>query len=448
MLYSSHSVLGVLFTSPPWKVFLYASAAACLLLLLPAWLLHLHSIPTTSDNLGFFYTYHWSVVYPIIIPLLLAMAVAVSERMNSCVVQLIKDGRITTRPDRNEPSYAEALSRYLQARAKKLVIIAFVITVIVTLADTYDLWIGFIADHVPSSRNPGWDTAFNAQNWGGAYQVQNFSPGDHYLRFKLGNLFFDVIAYLFQGTAFFLGLFWVGKFTLYLMAFARLIGGEDASYQFNPLTSDLDFCMGLKPMGVLFNNFLSITVVLTGLAFLKRLYLIDSGRGQPFGMYLQTSFWNIIQPSKDNPLPFPFNHFTEFFRSGCWGIDGLDVSALIAVVFMTVPIVVICFLPLWQIRTLVDKRRSEELDRLQAEHAEALRLRNYDRVQLVQYEKQCLEKANIWPNGNARAKRYLTIIFALAAGAFAPPLLAIVLAGSFSDGLVKYFKLIFHSRTA
>ena len=115
---------------------------------------------------------------------------------------------------------------------------------------------------------------------------------------------------------------------------------------------------------------------------------------------------------------------------------------------MTIPIIVISFLPLWKIRTLVDKRRGEELTRLQKEYEEALSSQNYDRVQLVEYEKQCLEKANIWPNGNLRAKRYLTIILALAAGALAPPLLAIVLAANLSEGLAKYFKLIFQKKVA
>lgn len=114
------------------------------------------------------------------------------------------------------------------------------------------------------------------------------------------------------------------------------------------------------------------------------------------------------------------------------------------IVFMSVPIFVVCFLPLWKIRTLVEQRRTEEIKRLQKEHSEALAAKNFDRVQLVQYEKQCLEQANIWPNGDVRARQYLTIILALAAGALAPPLLAIVLVMSFSRVLPRYFRNVFH----
>jgi hypothetical protein len=448
MLYSGHPILGALFTLRPWKVFIGASAVACLLLLIPARLLFLHSIPTAKGNLGFLYSYHWSVMYPLVIPLLLAMAVAVSERMKNCVNQLIAEGRITTRPDKVAPSYPEALSIFLQSWAKQLTIFALAVSVLVTLIDTHDLWIGYLTDRVPSSRNPEWDTAFNAQNWGAEYSTEEFIAYLQDRPLKHSNLLFDVIAYIFQGTAFFLAFFWIGKFTCYLIAFARLIGGDDSSYQFNPLTHDLDFRMGLKPMGRLFDNFLAITLVIVGFAFYKRLYLIDTGRGQPFGTYLTTTFLNIIRPPQGSTVPAPFDHFTELFKAQSWGLDGLDPSACITTLFMTIPVIVICFLPLWKIRVLVDRRRNEELGRLQQEYAEALSSRKLDRVQLVEYEKQCLEKANIWPNGNVRAKRYLTIILALAAGALAPPLLAVVLVINLSEGVAKYFKLIFQRRAA
>lgn len=442
IIYSGHTILGAVFTLSAWKIFAIASAAACVCLVFTSWILGLHSIPITAGhNEGFLYTYNWSIMYTLVIPLLLAMAVAVSERMKNCVVKLCDDGRITSK-EPGAPSYPEALSEHLRSKAKKLVISTAIIAIFVTLLDTSDLWIGFIGDQVPASRNPGWDTAFNARNWGSEYDTPDFFSYQQNPPSRTQNFFFDAIAYLFQGTAFFLGLFWIGKFTLYLLTFARLMGGNDSSYQFNPLTHDLDSRMGLKPMGGLFNSFLGITLVLVIYAFFHRLYLIDTGRKKPFGDYLSTTFWNIIQP-KDSPFQEPLNHFAEIFKADSWGFDGLDISAFITIFFMTVPMVVICFLPLWKIRSVVNKRRGEELERLQKVYEEAMKKGKFDRVQLVKHSKESLENANIWPNGNATAKGYLTLIFALGAGALAPPLLAIILVLSFSDRVAKFFKLIF-----
>jgi hypothetical protein len=64
----------------------------------------------------------------------------------------------------------------------------------------------------------------------------------------------------------------------------------------------------------------------------------------------------------------------------------------------------------------------------------------------IEHEQECLENTNIWPNGDARAKRYLTLIFALAAGAIAPPLLALVIIVGISGSVTKYFKLIFSKK--
>ena len=377
--------------------------------------------------------------------MLLAMAVAVSKQMKNCVLQLIDKGRIVTRPDKNAPDYAEALSEFLQSSAKKLVIISLLICVPVILADTYNLWPGFITSHVPSSRKPGWDTAFNVMNWDPAvYDSTGFKAYKSDPPSPISNLIFDTIAYIFEGAAFFLALFWVGKFTLFLLAFARLVGGNDPSYQFNPLKHDLELRLGLKPMGRLFDSFLGITLVIVGYAFYHRLYLIGLAENPPQTVteYVKNLFVTAL-PLKSGTNPDTFKRLAGLLRSDIWGLNGLDVSACITIFFMTVPIVVVCFLPLWKIRKLVKDRRDEEINKLQEEHDEALRQQNFDRVQLVQYQKQSLEKANIWPNGDAKAKRFLTLISAFAAGAIAPPLFAIVLAISFSENLTKYFKLIF-----
>lgn len=301
MLYSDHPVLGPVFASSPLRVFLCASAVACSFLLLPAIALRLHSIPTAQGNLGLLYSYNWSLMYPVGIPLILAMAVAVSERMRSCVLELEANGRISSRSDNGSPSYAEALTEYLRSRARILVAVAVAISILVTLIDTYNLWIGYLPGHLPpDSRRPEWDTAFNVANWGSAYHSPAFLVYLQSPPSKAANLLFDCIAYIFQGTAFFLLLFWVGKFFLFLTAFAQLIGGANPSHKFNPLTDDLDLRMGLKPMGRLFDNFLAITLIIEGYAFYHRLHLIKLANHKPLLAYVSETMENSFSRAKHN----------------------------------------------------------------------------------------------------------------------------------------------------
>lgn len=448
MLYSKNPVGGAIFTSPPWKVFLFASAVGCCQIL-AAIAVRLHSIPTAQGNRGFLYSYHWSLMFPLIIPLILAMAAAISEGMRSCIIKLEKNGRIVKREPATTVSYAQALSKELSAWARPLLIGALAIALVMVLADTYNLWIGFVPGHsFPASRKPEWDTAFNVANWGATYESPAFREYLQMPPSKTGNLLFDIASYLSLIAAYGLGLFWFGKFTLYLLAVSRLIGGQHPTHLFCPLINDLDLRMGLKPMSRIFNNFLAITILVEAWAFYHRLHLIKLANNQPFHAYITTTLQRIVFPPESPTIPYPLTHFTELFNRSSWALNGIDVSAITTLLFMTLPIIAVCIFPLWRIRKFVGQRRDEELGRLQKEYEEALEAKEYDRVQLVEHEKTCLEKTNIWPNGNARAKRYLTIIFALAAGALAPPLLAIILAVRLSNTLSNYVRLVFQRGVA
>jgi hypothetical protein len=448
MFYSGERRLSLVFTSSPWKVFLASSLAGCILLLLPAWLFRLHSIPTAQGNLGLFFSYNWSLMYPVVIPLLLAMAVAISERMKNCVIELQTNNLITRRDGReNLDDYSKNLSRFLRQRAKWLVLVSLGISIVVTLVDTHNLWVSFIPGHlVPTSRRPEWDTAFNVHNWGEAYGSPEFS---HYLQnppTKLTNFLLDLSAYTLQTVVLFFAFFWVGKFLMLLFAFAKVIGNKHPSYEFHPLTTDLNQRMGLAPMGALFDSFLAITVLIEAYAFYHRLHLIKLHNQVPLQSYVTSALKNIIVPKAGSSWPYPLSQFSEIFKTDSWAFHALDVSAIITILLMTLPILVVCFLPMWRIRKVVEERRKVELRRLQAEYSLAVKQKRIGRVQVVEHEKRCLENANIWPNGDHRAKRYLTVILALAAGAIAPPLLAIVIIISVSESATKYFKFVFSKK--
>jgi hypothetical protein len=448
IFYSSEPRLSLIFTSAPWKVLILSSLASLILLILPAWVFRLHSIPTAQGNLGLFYSYNWSIMYPFVIPLLLAMAVAVSERMKDCVVQLETNKRISNRPGCEDAGpYTKVLSAFLGKHGKTLVRGAVAVSVLVTLIDTHNLWIGYIPGlQVPASRGPEWDTGFNVLNWGPTYASPEFLQYIQNPPSKLGNFGLDVFAYILQTLILFLALYWVGKFLMLLFNFAEVIGDRHPTHQFNPLTEDLKLRLGLAPMGTLFDSFLAITVLIEAYAFYHRLHLIKLHNHVPLELYITTTLRNIILPPQNPSAPYPFSQVKEFFKLDNWAFNAVDVSAAITIVLMTVPIFVVCFLPIWRIRKVIETRRKAELDKLQDDYSEARRARDFQRVLAIEHEQECLENTNIWPNGDARAKRYLTLIFALAAGAIAPPLLALVIIVGISGSVTKYFKLIFSKK--
>ncbi len=488
LLFAAHPVFARVFCSPPIVAFFMYAAPAVLLLFIGSWAIGVHSIPTRADNLGFWYRYHWSLMHTVVIPGLFAGLAALSRQIRSCIDTLVEHQRIqyvsppegsvtgevaiisapsnndaltagaTAQPsppidrsvasDRTASDYPAAVAAYIGRRSRWLTIGSIIFGVVVTAVDTKNLWPGFVTGSFAASRLPDWDTACTAATrWGSKFESPAFLAYVAAAPSCPENFAFDVVAYAFQTIALILGMFWLATFSLFLIAFARLLRGGQCGYRFDPTKPDIHLRLGLKPMGVVFETFLYVTVAIEVYALYHRLYLIALARHESLYDYL----WGLSNRFREIPTEtyssLAAGAYDVLLEHNVWGLDGLDASALLTIVLMTVPIAIITFLPLFAIRKLVKRQRREGIRQLEKKYEEAVAARNNDMVQFILMQREMLEQTNIWPNGDKNARSFLVGIGALATGALLPPLLILVLVAAKSNDIRKHIgSLLSHSK--
>lgn len=403
-LYKGHPWLGRLLTLRPWKIAALFSILAILFLLIPAKLIGIH-LMTRSDGVwvGFWQRPSWSVMYPIILPLIFAGTVWLSNYMRAVIETLVhKRVKVITKNDGGEATdYEQAFSNRLGAMARPLWFTIVLLTLAIMFFDTRQMWSGYIRHYAGEAHQ------FGGMDWSVAFIEKPFTFHSR-VPTPTENLLFDVVAYSFEAAAIFLGLFWVAKFWVYLKVFSDSMNPDEPPYRFNPLVYDPYKRLGLYPMGRLFNGFLLIVVAFQVYVFWHRLEQMTL-----FNTSSSLNFWQKIIS--------PLNPFNLLNPSSYFGI--LDPGMKMLLGFNTVPVLVVSYFSLLTLRRYVLEQR----ERASLEHGreldEARKAGNHARTRMLEEKIDLLKDASVWPNGDLTAKRFLFIMIALIFTALLPPLL-------------------------
>lgn len=425
LLYDGHNILGRLFTANPLAIFGAMCLASLIGLLAFAWMINVLVIESHGKRHGIASALNWSLMYTVLLPAIFAVASSVSHYVRQSLrtlcsqdlpIFLRKDGS----PATNFPSLVAADVR---KRAVVLTAICIWLVVIITVADTWNLWVGFYQSwgpwaqtHTaifPPSRMEDWDTAFRLRD------SSTYANPPTIVQ----NLAFDIVAYLFQGTAIYLGLFFVGTFLVFLAAFSRRLRTTDEACRFKMLEGDP--YLGLFPMAKVFDGFLLIGVLFQVYGLFHRLQL--AGRVAPYHstwdyilfLFKDPKQWQII----GDPQAYAFN--------------SLDAGMYLLFVFLGVPLIIICFLPLFRIRNFVNAERERRLNIYSADRSAARARVDKAEDDRLTAQITLLDGANIWPNGDKKAKAFLAIMVILALGTIGPPLLVPLVALGIVAGVVK-----------
>jgi hypothetical protein len=405
--FKGNRLLGRLFTVHPVVFAAVFSVLSALCLMLPAWLINLYSIPCTNDkgsgNFGFFHKANWSWTYLILLPVIFTLLIWLTRRIRESAFKLCCEplNVIKSKVPGYTPDYPHSVSNRLEKLAALTVIVALMVTIVITVADTWDLWWGFSQNVFPCSVKPDWDTAYtgfdchfyakNCESHVGECEPLNcsgYSPPT-----KTQNLLFDIVPYTFQTVVIFLALFWVGKFWTFLQIFSSQITIEDSPYRFDPLVSEKR--LGLRPMSKIFNGFLLVTVLFQCFIFGHRIQLIGLFRNNPsFLTYVE----DVVKHLGSSDL---------FFNLSYYAFKEVDTATWVLLSFMTVPIVVICYLPLWSLRTYVVRRREQAWLENVRRRDEAIRENRHRDAENYENKINALNDAEVWPNGDATARRFL-----------------------------------------
>lgn len=421
LIFRGHGAVGALFTSNPWLVALTATGLVILCLHLPAWLLGLgHVFDKDGRDVGFFVKYHWSLFYPLLAPVLIVLGIFAFRRMRDAVYQLIEksDRRIPVIVNEDGSiayGYPEHVSKTLASWAGRIAPVAALAAIVITAIDTKDLWPGFFnGDHFPDSRVQEWDTAFRPCH-------PNIVHGG-----KWANFAFDLVAYGFQTSIVFLGLFFLLKYWAFLRSMIRIIDARFPPYRFEPWVCDKRRRLGLKPLGWVFNLFLAVVVLYQVCCLYHRIELIDSHNSKPLFTYV-TGLWEAVKPPKkdggDAAVMEKVWAICKLPTSNCAWSDLTIPSTWVPLIWMLPPILVVCVLPLGRLFWYLRRELDVLTDQTGVKLAQAKSNEDRELVKEMEERLKCLQETTIWPNGSLAGNIFLILSIALLIGSICPPLL-------------------------
>ena len=109
-----------------------------------------------------------------------------------------------------------------------------------------------------------------------------------------------------------------------------------------------------------------------------------------------------------------------FFNVSYYAFSEVDTATWVLLSFMTVPIVVICYLPLWSLRNYVVQRKEQVWLENARRRDEAIRENRYRDAEEYENKIDALNDAEVWPNGDATARRFLIVMIVLGVSSFFP----------------------------
>lgn len=435
-LYKGHRFLGRLFTLNPPILFLVLSGIYTALLFIPAGVLRVHLITLETSRgpraVGLLQNLNWSLMYPVVLPLVFAGTAWSSNEMRKKVEQL-------TDPEVNVIRYRSAQANdyihgfvdELAKSGKPLVIAALTLTVIFSIIDVANIvrgsheWFAYRATHPNGPTLDLCDKGYPFKepdvDWTVAFTLKDAKY--QYAWFPCANLAFDCVAYLLQGAVIFLGLFWAGKFFLFMKTFVALIASQDAPYLFVPMRRDFHRRLGLGGIGRLFNCFCTFVLIFQFYVFFHRLQIVARGGGMTEIQFIE----KVYDKSKDLD-PFKAG---DIFK-GYFTLENLGMWLLLGVT----TIVVIWTLNLiFSLRSYLESQREALWGKYRADLDGAQNKRDVGEILGIESDMKELRESTTWINGDTAGPRFAAALVLVAVIAWLPPILAYAVPA----GVLAYF---------
>jgi hypothetical protein len=382
--------------------------AAIVLLLLPARIIGLHSFPVAGDDRGFWFEANWSLMFVIVFPGLFGGLVHMVSLMRDSVSRLTsKQLGVITKAGEPAEDFEEYIANYISRKAGRFTALCLSLAVILTGVHGAAL-ARYLAGDRDDPPLRDWTTMYVT----GAVRYSS-------------NVAFDVVAYSVEAFAIFVGFFFVLKFWLFLNVFSSSFRKENTDYRFNPIVTDPDRRLGLRPLGDFMNVYLTLVLIFEFYVLGRRLQLIGKAGDYSLSTYitaLSSGVHNL------NNILDPRMYQWATIDAGLWAL----------LIFLTLPLIVGAYFPLWTLRRYVKRRRDELWIESARAHEIACEAGDEAEATKLKAHMDSLRETQLWPNGDARGWWLLTASLTVALAAWAPPLCASLLALAVGLGLVKW----------
>lgn len=428
-LLAEHSLIRQLYRGRPWRVAIRFIVPGFLLLVLGT-IFKVHSIggrlpsklgePTGSTQVGLLDQWNWSVEFLLVLPAIFIGFVLLAAYAERSVERLQASGVLCVK-ELNAGSAVSIVRDQVSAKSVSLLSVSIFLAMALSYVDTIDLTAGYKYSTTPQAditpypfEEEDWSVAFQMEKWGRKV-VPDETPKQHIP--TLGqNLAVVIYAFSLQGLAIFLGFFWLGKIWIFLDSFSRLLGRPSGGLELVLQESDLLKRFGLSALGRIFNTFIGLVVAFQVTVVAHRVQQITKVGKTSFRDYFSyvLSKWN--EP-------------TEWLNPSLYRFETADIGTWLLIVGVTLPLIVVCWLPAFRLRRYVERRKLEIADQYNKELKSAVL--TGDQVNIVKL-KDCLEalqRSSVWPNGDRMGWRLLAIMVILWIGAVSPAFLVALLVG-------------------
>ena len=424
--------LGQLLTAKPLLVFLCLSAAS-LLLIIPSVFLNIASIPLQNGkNVGFLHSFSWLFAYPLALPLTFALLAGLGRLAPERVEQILarkvirevtESGAVVAQPD----EYFACLRKVMEPGSRAVVSIALALTVVLIATDTAHLFraVVYLEQSARYQNENSNHKPYEILDWTFAYAFPHqleeglVSGRDQPSKSwtapsKRLNLAFDVLAWTFESSYIFLGSLWVFMYGWFLKKFADLMIGKQTKYAFFPQLGFQERNLGLKPIGVLYDIYLSAVVILGVMAAALRLQYIPINCMADYpslGSYVNDLWQTSLNPKSLNPRIFAFGCLN---KANVWYITCYGVALFVIIYF-----------PMIRLRNYLRQRIDGITETKNDEMEQAIREGNEAKKKSLEWEIEALKRGQVWPNGDNAAFLFLVIIGSLYAIAVTPGLIPV-----------------------
>jgi len=230
------------------------------------------------------------------------------------------------------------------------------------------------------------------------------------------NAVFTVIAYAAQTLMLIAYLIWLARLTQFFFFLSSSLRGSEVTIA--PMFDDPMRRLGLGPLGGIYNTFLTLLLVFEIYVAGHRVQQIALVNGLPIGTYLRDLLAARSSPSRW--LDASVHQFTT-----------VDVGTGVLVAAVVLPITLICWFPLFQMRSYIRRRKLELSKEFAVRRVKAKQEGDQEEVERLARQVCQLEEFNIWPNGDGVAQRFILGMTVIWLGVIFPIVFVSVALGAF-----------------
>ena len=366
----------------------------------------------SPTDVGIFWQPNWSLLHVIIVPILLLVGRRLSEHIEESLSDLEEMKVMVPRDPGESRGLVSELRARIESSAPRLLLMVVAATAFITLIDTFHIYSGYVAHiRAPAAAGPcsfvfdelDWSVAFLERACWGAIQVdpEFQAPG------LATNLIFTTLAYALQTAVIIVTLIWLGKVAQFFFFLSSSIRGGDRSFTIEPVWEDPVKRLGLTPLGNIYNIFLTLILVFELYVAAHRIQQIALVKGITVWTYVQGLVQVVSTPS-------------EWFDPEVHGFVTADAGTQFGIVGIALPVLIVCWFPLFRIRQYLQDKKAELSKEFAIQRAEAAKAGEEGRAEEFARRARLLEEANVWPNGDKTAQRFLVVMVVIWIGAVVP----------------------------